>query len=51
VRLSPALNQRLRRLIQVAAAVVSLLLAAQIARFVGLDRAAGGFVSPAWLRL
>ena len=42
MRLSPALNQRLRRLIQVAAAVVSLLLAAQIARFVGLDRAAGG---------
>ena len=38
---SPALNQPLRRWIQVAAAVVSLLLAAQIARWAGLDRAVG----------
>jgi len=41
VRFAPALNQPLRRWIQVAAAVVSLLLAAQIARLAGLDRAVG----------
>ena len=41
MRSSPALNQPLRRWIQVAAVVVSLPLADQIARFAGLDKAVG----------